>query len=92
LQEVAINIIARLVSGSNSITRASVFAYTSDQDVYRRMANAAFAGLAEGTLEPEAPLTFPLANAAQAHRALESRARTRTVVLLPEKTTTPFSR
>lgn len=75
--------IARLMPGSNSISRASVFAYTAEQDVYRRMADATFAALADGTLEVEAPLTFPLAEAAAAHRALESRTRTRTVALLP---------
>ncbi len=75
--------IARLMPGSNSITRASVFAYTAEQAVYRQMAEAAFIGLADGTLEPEAPLTFALTDAAAAHRALESRARTRTLVLVP---------
>jgi len=75
--------IARLMPGSHSITRASVFAYTAEPDVYRQMAEATYAALADGTLAPEVPLAFPLADAAAAHRALESRARTRTVVLIP---------
>ncbi|MGV3569917.1 MAG: quinone oxidoreductase family protein [Ramlibacter sp.] len=75
--------IARLMPGSHSITRASVFSYTAEPAVYRSMADATFAALADGTLAPEAPLAFPLADAAAAHAALESRARTRTVVLVP---------
>lgn len=74
--------ISRLMPGSLSITRASVFAYIADTREYRQMAQSVFTALADGTLEPEAPLTFALEDAAAAHRALESRDRTRSVVLL----------
>lgn len=75
--------ISRLMSGSNTITRASVFSYTADAVLYRKMAEETFVALRDGSLEPEPPLAFPLAQAAAAHRALESRSRTRSVILIP---------
>jgi NADPH2:quinone reductase len=47
------------------------------------MAAELFDAIADGTLRVDAPATFPLAEAAAAHAALEARATTGAVVMLP---------
>ncbi len=49
----------------------------------RELEDAALAAVAEGRLTPVGATTFPLADAADAHRALEDRATTGKVVLIP---------
>ena len=65
---------------SLAVARPSVFAYAADQTSYRAAAGELFDLLQDG-LEVAAGLTLPLAQAAEAHRALEA-GRTSGAVLL----------
>lgn len=75
--------VVKLSAGSYSVTRPMLFHYTTDTTVRDKMAAELFAALADDTVKVDAPKTFPLADAAAAHRALESRATTGAVVLVP---------
>ncbi|MQY28018.1 quinone oxidoreductase family protein [Nocardia aurantia] len=70
--------------GSLSITRPLLphFVHTHAEVLWR--ANAVFAAIADGTLRVRLGGTYPLADAARAHRDIESRATTGSLVLLPE--------
>ena len=74
---------AVLAAKSNSVTRPIVFHYIAEAAERADMAAAVFAALAAGVLRPGAAESFPLAEAAAAHRALEARATTGAVLLLP---------
>ena len=72
-----------LAKGSFHATRPVLFHFVADpQDLQRRGA-ALFAALADGTLRSAVRGRFPLAQAARAHDALESRQTTGTTVLIP---------
>lgn len=75
--------VSRLSGRSNTVTRPMLFHYTTDTAVRDRMAAETFAAIADGTLRVEAPRTYPLADAAAAHRALEARETSGAVVLTP---------
>lgn len=65
------------------VTRPSLFAYIGTRAELEASAYAVFAAVREGVLAVPAPTTFPLARAADAHRALEARETTGAVVLVP---------
>ncbi|MBX9698702.1 MAG: quinone oxidoreductase [Acetobacteraceae bacterium] len=75
--------IARLMAKSNSLTRPAVFHYAAERPALEAMAAALFDALASGAIRAEPGRTLPLAEAAQAHALLESRAAEAPLVLVP---------
>ncbi|MCS6799441.1 MAG: quinone oxidoreductase [Myxococcota bacterium] len=69
--------------GSLYLTRPSLFDYTGDPQERRQSAAAVFERVARGVLRPVVGMRLPLQQAAEAHRALESRATTGAIVLVP---------
>ena len=69
--------------GSLFITRPSLAHYTQDRAELELRARAVFEELAAGRLDVRISARFPLAQAAEAHRALEGRETTGKVILLP---------
>jgi NADPH2:quinone reductase len=76
-----IGLLAR--KGSLFLTRPTVFTYIARREDLERGAAELFEMLRSGKVEVEIGQTWPLAEAAEAHRALESRRTTGSVVLLP---------
>jgi NADPH2:quinone reductase len=72
-----------LTKKSLTITRPSLFHYTATLTDLAARANDLFQMITANKLHIEIDRTFPLADAADAHRALESRSTTGSVVLLP---------
>jgi NADPH2:quinone reductase len=70
-------------NGSLFLTRPTLFHHTVGQAEIQRRADDLFAWIEEGRLDVRIGARFPLAEAAEAHRALEGRATTGKVVLLP---------
>jgi NADPH:quinone reductase len=70
-------------AGSLYLTRPTLFAYLVTQDERETAAARLFAMLASGRIPVEIGQTFALADAADAHRALEARQTTGSTVLLP---------
>ncbi|MCG7286685.1 quinone oxidoreductase [Cellulomonas sp. ACRRI] len=68
-------------AGSLFLTRPTLGHYTATRDELTRRADELFAAVAAGTLEVRVGATYPLAEAAEAHRALEGRATTGKVLL-----------
>jgi NADPH:quinone reductase len=68
--------------GSLFLTRPSVFAYTVDAGEYRQRAADVLAALA-GIIQASVCKTFPLAEVAKAHTAIESRQSSGAIVLRP---------
>lgn len=75
--------VSSLMPKSASLSRPSVFSAWLNPTELREMAAQVFADLAAGVLRVEAPKTFALSDAAAAHEALGSRARTQSIVLQP---------
>ena len=73
--------IAKLSAKSNTVTRPMLFHYTADPATRDAMASQLFAAIAAGTVRVEPPRAYPLADAAEAHRALEARETSGAVVL-----------
>ncbi|HWL89665.1 MAG TPA: quinone oxidoreductase [Polyangiaceae bacterium] len=73
------------ISGPRSlfVTRPSLIAYTTTREELDGAANALFDVLKKRIVVLRAPRIFPLKDAAEAQRALESRATTGSVVLVP---------
>lgn len=69
--------------GSLFLTRPSLGAYTATREETLRRATDLFNWIAEGKLKVRIDRTFPLAEAAAAHRALASRETTGKVLLIP---------
>ena len=69
--------------GSLFLTRPTLAHYTLTRAELRARTDDLFAWIADGTLKVRIGATFPLTAAAEAHRALESRATTGKVLLLP---------
>jgi NADPH:quinone reductase len=69
--------------GSLYATRPTLFTYANTRAATQVMADEMFALVLSGKIKSEARQTFPLKDAADAHRALESRATTGATVLLP---------
>jgi NADPH2:quinone reductase len=68
--------------GSLFVTRPTVFHYIAKREDLERGAKELFDVVASGAVKVQASHTWPLEEAAMAHRALESRATTGSVVLL----------
>lgn len=75
--------IVKLSQRSNTVTRPMLFHYTAGRENLETMAAALFEALSSGVLTVDAPTEFPLAEAAEAHRALEARATSGSVLLIP---------
>jgi NADPH2:quinone reductase len=69
--------------GSLFLTRPSLAAHATDIAEYRERAQDVFAAVAAGIIKPSAWKTYPLADAAQAHAALESGASAGPILLKP---------
>jgi NADPH:quinone reductase len=69
--------------GSLFLTRPSLVHYTSKRADLERTANELFAVVLSGAVKMQVNQSFPLAEVAQAHAALESRTTTGSTVLIP---------
>ncbi len=69
--------------GSLYLTRPTIFGYVARREDLERGAAELFEIVRSGKVKIEVSRTFPLAEAAEAHRALEARATTGSLVLLP---------
>jgi NADPH2:quinone reductase len=69
--------------GSLFLTRPTLFHYVADRPSLEARASAVLGALASGRLKVRIGRTFPLAEAAEAHRTLEGRKTTGKVLLLP---------
>ncbi|MFD6163487.1 quinone oxidoreductase family protein [Nocardia sp. NPDC060256] len=70
-------------AGSLFVTRPSLAFYTRDRAELVWRATDVFNAIADGTLQIRIGATYPLAEAAQAHRDLEARKTTGSIVLIP---------
>jgi len=69
--------------GSIFITRPMLFHYTATRDALEACANDLFDVITSGAVKIEINQTYPLKDAAQAHRDLEARKTTGSTILLP---------
>jgi NADPH2:quinone reductase len=69
--------------GSLYLTRPTVFGYVAKREDLERGAAELFEVIRSGKVKIEISRTYPLAEAAEAHRALEARSTTGSLVLLP---------
>jgi NADPH2:quinone reductase len=69
--------------GSLFVTRPSLTHYIATRDEFEMRAGAVFTAIASGALHVRIGSRFPLGEAAAAHRALEGRATTGKVLLIP---------
>ncbi len=75
--------LARLAKGAYFLTRPSLYAYTATRAELMMRAEEVFGLAQSGALRVRIERTFPLADAADAHRALTSRATTGKLLLIP---------
>ena len=69
--------------GSLYVTRPTGASYVGKKDAFRRSIAAVFDALRSGKIRPTIEQRFPLADAADAHRALEARQTTGATLLIP---------
>ena len=69
--------------GSLYVTRPTLFAHISDTNTLRAMARSLFSVVKSGVVKIPINHMYPLAQAADAHRALEARLTTGSTVLIP---------
>lgn len=69
--------------GALYLTRPSLFAHIADPANLQAYATTLFRAVMNGILRIDLPTTYPLAEVARAHEALESRATTGSLVLVP---------
>jgi len=69
--------------GSLYVTRPTTATYLSDPAEMRKASEALFSVVESGAVKIDINRTYPLADVAEAHRALESRQTTGSVVLIP---------
>jgi NADPH:quinone reductase-like Zn-dependent oxidoreductase len=72
-----------LTGKSGTLSRPVLFHYTAERALLNEIAGNVFRALREGTLRTEIRHRYPLAAAAEAHRALEARQTTGPILLLP---------
>jgi len=75
--------LSRLAKGSVFVTRPTLFVYTADPADLQATAAELIEMVRSGTVRIQVNQTYPLAEAAQAHRDLEARRTTGSTVLLP---------
>jgi len=76
--------IARLAAkGSLFLTRPTLFTYIARREALEEGARALFARVGSGEVKVPPPRTYPLADAARAHRDLQGRVTTGPLVLVP---------
>jgi NADPH:quinone reductase len=75
--------VALLSAKSNTVSRPILFHYTGERATLEAMAAELFQALSVGILDVGLPRTFPLAEASEAHRALEARQTSGSVLLIP---------
>jgi NADPH2:quinone reductase len=76
--------IARLAAkGSLFLTRPTLFTYIARREALEEGARALFARVGSGQVKVPPPRTYPLADAARAHRDLQGRVTTGPLVLVP---------
>lgn len=83
-QEISVGELAR--RGSLYLTRPSIAHYTADPGEYQQAAQHLFDAISKGDIKPAQVTTLGLSEAIQAHRLIEGRKTTGSVVLLPELT------
>ena len=79
----AVEPLTLMAKGSLFLGRPTLMNYTADHALRMEAAQALFEAVESGAVKIEIGQTFPLAEAAKAHTALESRATTGSTVLLP---------
>ncbi len=72
-----------LGSKSGTLSRPVLFHYTAERAMLQEIAGNVFTALRDGTIRVELRHRYPLAAAAEAHRELEARRTTGSIVLLP---------
>ena len=75
--------ISRLAVRSTSVARPILFHYLQERPALEAMARETFGALAAGILRARTVLRLPLSEAAEAHRAIESRALSGAIILIP---------
>jgi NADPH:quinone reductase len=78
-----VDLLTLSAKGSLYVTRPALFAYTRTRQELLESSSALFVMLRKGALTPHITERFPLAEAAAAHRALESRKTTGQTLLIP---------
>ncbi|HEY3533263.1 MAG TPA: quinone oxidoreductase, partial [Casimicrobiaceae bacterium] len=76
------NIMMLSQKGSLYATRPTLFTHAANRESLNAMASELFGLVKEGKIKPDARQTFPLAQAAEAHRTLESRKTTGATLLI----------
>jgi NADPH:quinone reductase len=79
----ALNLLTLSAKGSLFVTRPTVMTYTRTRELLLACARDLFDVVAQGAVKIEIHQRFPLAEAAEAHRALEGRATTGSSLLIP---------
>jgi NADPH2:quinone reductase len=77
------NIMMLSQKGSLYATRPTLFTHAANRESLNAMASELFGLVKDGKIKPDARQTFPLAQAAEAHRTLESRKTTGATLLIP---------
>ena len=75
--------ISRLAARSNAVVRPMLFHYIRDRVALESMAHESFKALQDGIIRARIDMRVPLARAAEAHIALESRSTSGVVILIP---------
>ncbi len=75
---------SRLAARSNALFRPILFHYVRERAALEAVAGATFQAIAKGVLHPDPALQLPLAEAEEAHRALEGRQVPGSIVLVPD--------
>jgi NADPH2:quinone reductase len=73
------NVLAQ--KGSLYLTRPTLFTYTASREQLQQSARELFEVVSSGKVKIEVQQRFPLANAAEAHRALQGRKTTGSTIL-----------
>jgi len=79
----AFNVGILSAKGSLYVTRPTLFAHIAETATLREMARNLFAVVGDGVVKIPVNQSYPLAEAAEAHRALEARRTTGSTVLIP---------
>ena len=77
------NLATLAAKGSLKITRPTLFSHIADHDTCQQMARELFEKVTSGAVKIAIDQRYPLAEVAEAHRALEARKTTGATVLLP---------